>query len=49
MLRQTEWRLQNGPITKGGVFPVTASSFFLRGGGGGGGAFVPVLESLKTS
>ena len=23
MLRQIEWRLQNGPITKSGVFPVT--------------------------
>ena len=24
MLRQIEWRLQNGPITESGVLPVTA-------------------------
>ena len=27
MLRQIEWRLQNGPITKSGVLPVTALFF----------------------
>ena len=40
MLRQIEWRLQNGPITKSGVLPVTALFF---------GKFVPVLEPPKTS
>ena len=40
MLRQIEWRLQNGPITKSGVLPVT-TLFFRK--------FVPVLESLKNS
>ena len=39
MLRQIEWRLQNGPITKGGVLPVTTLFFFWK--------FVPVLEPLK--
>ena len=39
MLRQIEWRLQSGPITKSGVLPVT--TFF--------GKFAPVLEPLKTS
>ena len=38
MLRQIEWRLQNGPITKNGVLPVTAYFF---------GKFFPVLEPLK--
>ena len=28
MLRQIEWRLQNGPITKGGVLPVTTVFFW---------------------
>ena len=27
MLRQIEWRVQNGPITKNGVLPVTALYF----------------------
>ena len=40
MLRQIEWRLQNGPITKSGVFPVTALFF---------GKFVPVLEQFAPS
>ena len=40
MLRQIEWRLQNGLITKSGVLPVT--NFFF-------GKFVPVLEPLKKS
>ena len=40
MLRQIEWRLQNGPITKSGVLPVTTLFF---------GKFVPVLEPLKKS
>ena len=40
MLRQIEWRLQNGPITKSEVLPVT-NYFF--------GKFVPVLESLEKS
>ena len=39
MLRQTEWQLQNGPITNSGVFPVTTYFF---------GKFV-VLEPLKKS
>ena len=30
MLRQIEWRLQNGPITKGGVLPVTLYFIFLE-------------------
>ena len=34
-LRQTEWQLQNGSITKSGVFPVTTLFF---------GKFVSVLE-----
>ena len=38
MLRQIEWRLQNGPIAKSGVLPVTTLFF---------GKFVPVLEPLK--
>ena len=29
MLRQIEWRLQNEPVTKSGVLPVTAL-FFLK-------------------
>ena len=40
MLRQIEWRLQNGPITKSGVLPVTTLFF---------GKFVPVLEPIKNS
>ena len=40
MLRQIEWRLQNGPITQSGVLPVITLFF---------GRFVPVLESLKKS
>ena len=40
MLKQIEWRLQNGPITKSGVLPVTTLFF---------GKFVPVLEPLKKS
>ena len=28
MLRQIEWRLQNGPITKNGVLPVTILFFW---------------------
>ena len=28
MLKQIEWRLQNGPITKSGVLPVTTSFFW---------------------
>ena len=39
MLRQIEWRQQNGPITKSGILPVT--TFF--------GKFVSVLEPLKKS
>ena len=38
MLRQIEWRLQNGPITKSGVSPVTTLFF---------GKFIPALEPLK--
>ena len=41
MLRQIEWRLQNGPITKSGVLPVTNLFFFRK--------FVLVLEPLKKS
>ena len=40
MLRQIEWRVQNGPITKSGVLPVTTFVF---------GKFVQVLETLKKS
>ena len=40
MLRQTEWRLQNGPVTKIGVLVVTTLFF---------GKFVSVLEPLKKS
>ena len=40
MLRQIEWRLQNGPFTKSGVLPITILFF---------GKFVPVLELLKKS
>ena len=40
MLRQIEWQLQNGPITKSGVWPVTTLFF---------GKFVPVLEPFKTT
>ena len=42
MLRQIKWRLQNGPITKSGVLPVTTYFFFF-------GKFVPVLEPPKMS
>ena len=28
MLRQTEWQLQNGPITNSGVLPVTTLFFW---------------------
>ena len=28
MLQQIEWQLQNGPITKSGVLPVTTLSFW---------------------
>ena len=28
MLRQIEWTLQNGPITKSGVLPLTTLSFW---------------------
>ena len=28
MLRQIEWRLQNAPVTKSGVWPATALSFW---------------------
>ena len=38
MLRQIEWRLQNGPTIKSAVLPVT--TFFF-------GKFVPALEPLK--
>ena len=38
MLRQIEWRLQNGLITKSGVLPVTTLFFW---------KFVSVLELLK--
>ena len=41
MLRQMEWRLQNGPITKSRALPVT-TLFFLDN-------FFPVLEPLKNS
>ena len=37
MLRQIEWCVQNGPVTKNGVLPVT-TSFFEN--------FVSVSESL---
>ena len=40
MLRQIEWQIQNGTITKSGVLPVTAL-FFLK--------IFPVLEPLKKS
>ena len=40
MLRQIEWRLQDGPITKSGVLPV-ATLFFLK--------IILVLEPLKKS
>ena len=40
MLKQIEWRLQNRPITKSGVLPVT--TLFLE-------EFVSVLEPLKKS
>ena len=40
MLRQTEWQLQNEPVTKSGVLSVTALFF---------GIFFPVLEPLKRS
>ena len=40
MLRQIEWRLQNGPITKSGALPVT-TLFFEK--------FVSVLKPLKKS
>ena len=38
MLRQIEWRLQNGAFTKSGVLSVTTLFF---------GKFVPVLEPYK--
>ena len=38
MLGQIEWRLQNGPIIKKRVFPITTLFF---------GKFVPVFETLK--
>ena len=38
VLRQIEWRLQNRPMTKSGVLPVTVLIFR---------KFVPVLEPLK--
>ena len=37
MLRKIEWRLQNEPVTKSGILPVTTLFF---------GKFVPVLEPL---
>ena len=40
MLRQIEWRLQNGPTTNSGVFPVTTYFF---------GKICSVLEPLKKS
>ena len=40
MLRQTEWQLQNGPITKSGILPLTTLFF---------GKLFPVLEPLKKS
>ena len=40
MLRQIEWRLQNGPITKSGVLSVNTLFFW---------KFFPVLEPLKKS
>ena len=40
MLRQIEWQLRNGPITKGGVLPVTTLFFWKN---------FPVLEPLKKS
>ena len=40
MLRQIEWRLQNGPITECGVLQVTALFF---------GKPVPFLEPFKKS
>ena len=40
MLRQIEWRLQNEPFTKCGVFPVYLPLYFFE-------KFVPVLEPLK--
>ena len=40
MLRQIVWQLQNGPITKSGVLPVTTLFF---------GKIVAVLEPLKNS
>ena len=41
MLRQVEWRLKNGPITKSAVLQVTALFYFKK--------FVSVLEPLKKS
>ena len=40
MLRQIVWQLQNGPITKSGVLPVTTLFF---------GKIVAVLVPLKNS
>ena len=40
MLRQIVWQLQNGPITKSRVLPVTTLFF---------GKIVAVLEPLKNS
>ena len=40
MPRQIEWQLQNGPITKSRVLPVT-TLFFCK--------IFPVLERLKRS
>ena len=40
MLRKIEWRLQNGPVTKGEVLPVSTLLF---------AKFIPVLKPLKKS
>ena len=40
VLRQIEWGLQNRPIIKGGVLPVTASFF---------GKFISILQPFKKS
>ena len=39
-VKTIEWRLQNGPVTKSGVLPVTTLFFW---------KFVSVLEPLKKS
>ena len=40
MLRQIKWRLQNGPITKSGILPVTTLLFWKI-------CFVSILNMLR--